>query len=125
MAHGCPVCHVAGNLLLKFWANGPIDDLMFHQYKLIVLVFIFLALQFLILSRARAEYRVFLLGVTYNEQSGEQQVLTSLDDQQYETYYKITPTQKTRIISHWMCRGRTDNFTPYCNSPVQSPVSAP
>jgi len=94
-----------------------------RRYKILVLVLIFLALQFLILSRAQAEYRVFLLGVTNDANTGEQQVLTNLDNLQYETYYKLTPDQKTRIIDHWMCRGRTDNFTPYCSKPVQSPVA--
>jgi len=96
---------------------------MVRQNKILVLILIFLALQFLILSRAQAEYRAFLLGVTYDATSGEQQVLTNLDNIQYESYYKITSTQKTRIIDHWMCRERTGDFTPYCNKPVQSPVS--
>jgi hypothetical protein len=97
---------------------------MFKRYKILVLVLIFLALQFLILSRAQAEYRVFLLGVTYDDTSGEQQVLSSLDNLQYDTYYKITSNQKTRIIDHWMCWGRTDDFKPYCDKPVRSPATA-
>ena len=91
---------------------------MVRHGKLLFLIIIFLALQVLILSRAQAEYRVYRLGVKYDDNSQEQQVLTTLDNIQFDTYYKITSTQATRIIEHWMCRGRTDNFTPYCEKPI-------
>jgi hypothetical protein len=89
---------------------------MARHYKIVFLVSVFLALQFFILAQAKAEYRVYKLGVTYNPAAGgvETEVLTTLDDQQYATYYKITSNQQTRLIDHWMCKGRTDDFKTYC-----------
>ena len=83
---------------------------------------------------AQAEYRVYKLGVKYhpkNPNDTEHQVLTTLDHLQYETYYKITSEQQTRLIKHWMCWGRTDLHAAYCPEPLslqkqdQSPNSAP
>ena len=90
---------------------------MFRNWVLI-LVLVFLALQFLILKTAQAEYRVYRLGVKYDQTQPEQEVLTTLDDIQYMTYYKVTPTQTTYIKKHWMCPGRTDGFKNYCTEPV-------
>lgn len=69
---------------------------------------------------AHAEYRVYRLGIKYHPEDPDEQeiqVLTTLDDLQYETYYKITPNQQTRLIHHWMCWGRTDDLKPYCPEP--------
>jgi len=91
---------------------------MVHRHKLIYLVVIFLALQFFIIAYAKAEYRVYKLGVTYEPGQSEIEVLTTLDDLQYETYYKVTANQTTRLIDHWMCWGRTNDFAPYCDKPI-------
>jgi hypothetical protein len=98
---------------------------MIRRHKLIYLVVIFLALQLLILSHAKAEYRVYRLGVTYEPGQGETEVLTTLDDQQYETYYKITANQQTRLIDHWMCWGRTNDFQEYCDKPINPQARIP
>jgi len=97
------------------------NAVMVRRNKILVLVLIFLALQFILLARAQAEYRVFILGVTYDSNSGEQEFVTTLDNLQYDAYYKFSPTQKTRIIDHWMCWGPTPYFKPYCDRPAQSP----
>ena len=85
---------------------------------------IFLALQLIILRRAQAEYRVYRLGVKLTDKSPEQEVLTTLDDIQYLTYYKASATTQVRLIQHWMCRGRTDEFKRYCPGPVLKTASA-
>jgi hypothetical protein len=73
-----------------------------------------------------AEYRVYRLGIKYDQkQKKEIEVLTTLDHIQYLTYYKITPTQETRLIEHWMCRGRTDEFKKYCTKPIASSPIVP
>ncbi|MDZ4677845.1 MAG: hypothetical protein SGI74_10100 [Oligoflexia bacterium] len=75
---------------------------------------------------SHAEYRVYRLGIKYDvNQKNENEVITSLDHLQYETYYKITPTQQTRLIEHWMCRGRTNDFAKYCAKPVIQPLDLP
>lgn len=84
-----------------------------------ILILLFLMLQFFILREAKAEYRVYKLGIKYNEkQKKELETLSTLDDQQFITYYRQTASQQTRIIDHWMCRGRTDQFTKYCAKPI-------
>ena len=93
------------------------------NYKLILLIIIFLVLQAFIIAQAHAEYRVYRLGVKYDEkQKKEDEVLTTLDHLQYVSYYKVTPTEQVRLIDHWMCRGRTDNFRKYCSKPI-TPVA--
>src|ERR1017187_8701851 len=84
-----------------------------------VLIFIFLALQLLILGQAKAEYRVYRLGVksTLNTKEKEKQVITPLDDIQYMGYFQVTNDQQTRIIEHWMCYGRTDHGLKPCRRP--------
>lgn len=74
-----------------------------------------------------AEYRVYRLGIMYTpKQKKEVQLLTTLDNIQYESYYKLTPTQQTRIIDYWMCRGDTSKFTRYCPKvPLKTPLRAP
>jgi hypothetical protein len=95
--------------------------------RLLVLVIIFLALQLIILTRAQAEYRVYKLGVKLADKAPEQEVLTTLDDLQYSTYFNTSPTQQVRLIQHWMCRGRTDDFKKYCPGPIAkvNPVTPP
>jgi hypothetical protein len=82
-------------------------------------VFWLLAFQLLAISSAVAEYRVYKLGVRYSANQQETEVLTSLDHLQYATYYRLTPNQQTRLIDHWMCRGRTSDFKRYCPKPVR------
>ncbi|MBK9294802.1 MAG: hypothetical protein IPM57_10250 [Oligoflexia bacterium] len=77
---------------------------------------------FLLTLPTLAEYRAYRLGIKYhpeNPDDEEKEVITSLDNYQYETYFKITPFQQTRIISHWRCKGRTDYHTPYCTDPKE------
>ncbi len=89
-------------------------------------LFHFLIFYILILTHpivSYAEYRVYRLGITYDDkQKKEIEVTTSLDHKQYETYYKVTAAQKTRLIEHWMCHGRTDGYAKYCSKPL-SPKS--
>jgi hypothetical protein len=90
---------------------------------------------------ARAEYRVFRLGIAPLAESTavtnarapasvsaagapadpaktkELEVITTLDQYQYLSYYHVPPTHRVRILDHWMCRGRTDLFKGYCKSP--------
>jgi hypothetical protein len=72
----------------------------------------------------QAEYRIYKIGVKYNEkQKKELEILTTLDDQQYVTYYRQTASQQTRLIDHWMCRGRTDEFKKYCAKAVPKKIT--
>lgn len=69
---------------------------------------------------AEAEYRAYRLGVRYHPEDKtepEVEVISNLDDLQYESYYKITLQQQTRIIRHWMCWGRTDYEKEFCPEP--------
>lgn len=81
-------------------------------------------LMLLFAASAGAEYRVYRLGIKYhpeNKNEKEIEIISNFDDLQYESYFRLTSTQQTRIIKHWMCWGRTDYQIPYCAEPKPSP----
>ena len=80
-------------------------------------LFCVLAITLFAASIARAEYRVYQLGVTYVPGEKEVVVLSTLDHLQYVSYYQITSNQATRLIDHWMCPGDTSSFKTYCANP--------
>ncbi len=89
-------------------------------------VFCFLALSLFIASVARAEYRVYQLGVTYGPADKEVVLVSTLDNYQYVTYYQLSPQQSTRLIDHWICLGDTSDFKAYCPNPkTLNPSAAP
>lgn len=71
---------------------------------------------------AQAEYRAYRLGIRYHPEDKnekEVEIISTLDDQQYESYYRRTTQQQTRLISHWMCWNRTDYEMPTCAEPLK------
>jgi hypothetical protein len=73
-----------------------------------------------VIETARAEYRVYKLGIKYSAaQQIETEVLSNLDHLQYATYHKIAQSQQIRLIDHWMCWGRTSDFKKYCPKPLR------
>jgi hypothetical protein len=83
--------------------------------------FIFIFAIFLLATSgfARAEYRTYKLGVRPKPDVKEKEavVYSTLDDQQYMTYYSVSGLEYVRIIQHWMCFGRTDQFKKLCGQP--------
>jgi hypothetical protein len=80
---------------------------------------------FFVYTQSFAEYRAYRLGVKYDEKTAEQEILTTLDDMQYVTYFNLTPNQKVRLIDHWMCWGRTDYLKAPCSRPSSTSLRAP
>jgi hypothetical protein len=114
-------------LYFHFGSSSVLDSTIISvmvKNRLLFLVIVFLALQFILLNSASAEYRVFLLGIKATPKAREVKVLSTLDDLQYQTYYKMAPAQETRLIDHWMCWGRTNDFKKLCSKPAINQAGA-
>jgi hypothetical protein len=108
-------------LYFHFGSRSVLDSTIISvmvKSRIVFLMIVFLALQFILLNSANAEYRVYLLGIKATPKSREVKVFSTLDNLQYQTYYKMSPAQETRLIDHWMCRGRTNDFKKLCSKPV-------
>ncbi|MGZ3774221.1 MAG: hypothetical protein ACXVCY_03900 [Pseudobdellovibrionaceae bacterium] len=44
-------------------------------------------------------------------------VESTLDPQQYRSYYPVASDEEISYIATWRCYGRTDNFLPHCPNP--------
>lgn len=81
---------------------------------------------------AKAEYRVFTLHIVDKSapQAGPltRQIETTLDPQQYITYYPLKSSERISYIETWRCPGRTDFFKSHCDNPRlldRSPATVP
>lgn len=88
---------------------------------------------------ASAEYRVFLLKISKKiappatnpspadtaPAPSEDRILEStLDPEQYRSYYPIKDDEQISYIDTWRCYGRTDGGAPHCPKPQRQPSSA-
>ncbi|MBC7420299.1 MAG: hypothetical protein H7328_06175 [Bdellovibrio sp.] len=71
---------------------------------------------------SQAEYRVFVLQLVNSKTNVVRQIQTTLDPEQYETYYPHSPDEKLTYVQTWRCRGRTDFLKPHC-TPPQKPLT--
>lgn len=79
---------------------------------------------FIVLSvTASAEYRVFTLHISNQDQSQVKQVQTTLDPKQYIGFYPLSAGQKISYVETWRCFGRTDFFKPHCENPRLQPAA--
>ena len=70
---------------------------------------------FFISLSAKAEYRAYQLAVVNSQTKASRLVEpTTLDHLQYYGYYNIQKVEYVKLISTWMCPGRTDEFEPIC-----------
>ncbi|MEK6774558.1 MAG: hypothetical protein AABY64_11490 [Bdellovibrionota bacterium] len=82
---------------------------------------------------AIGEYRVFLLKISKNPPATpvtpgapppEDKVFEStLDPEQYRTYYPVRPDEKISYTETWRCYGRTSGEIPFCPNPKRQPSS--
>lgn len=79
----------------------------------------------LLLSVAKAEYRVFELVIQNQNTNSERTITSSLDPLQYPGYYDLSPGEIVLYRDTWMCWGDTSYNKSYCKKPEpnQSPVS--
>jgi hypothetical protein len=73
---------------------------------------------FIISLTAQAEYRVFTLMI-HNEKTNEsRQFDSTLDPEQYKTFYPLNANETIVYIDTWRCKGRTSDFKQLCLKPV-------
>ncbi len=83
-----------------------------------------LAIIHLLVQLAVAEYRVFELVIT-NQSTGQERVeISTLDPNQYPTYYPIKAEETVTYRSTWRCRGNTSK-KPVCSKPETADRNPP
>lgn len=92
-------------------------------------------------TSALAEYRVFLLKISnkpapkpappttvpaeaQQPPPDSRLVESTLDHLQYRSYFSIPSDEAVTYVTSWKCRGRTDEFKPYCPNPKAAAQSA-
>ncbi|MCK6599026.1 MAG: hypothetical protein L6Q37_11730 [Bdellovibrionaceae bacterium] len=85
----------------------------------------------LLTTRAKAEYRVFLLkisqlevGNAMGEETTSRLVTSTLDPLQYRGYYTLKENEVISYVDTWMCKGRT-NSLPLCENPRSKSIEQP
>ena len=76
---------------------------------------------------AQAEYRAFELVITDSATGNERVQISTLDPNQYRTYYPVKYTETVQYRATWMCRGNT-SARPICSRPEEQdsqPVQPP
>lgn len=68
------------------------------------------------LESAHAEYRAYQLGIQ-SPSGAVKKVTSTLDANQYPTYFHVPSDHSILLLDHWMCWGRTSDFKPICTKP--------
>ncbi|AZZ36242.1 hypothetical protein CIK05_05365 [Bdellovibrio sp. qaytius] len=79
-------------------------------------VFLFV---FLISTNVFAEYRVFTLMITNSKTGENKQFDSTLDPEQYQTFYSLKADETISYTQTWRCKGRTSDFKPHCMQPAK------
>jgi hypothetical protein len=77
---------------------------------------------------AVAEYRAYRIAIRNSVTGAERMVVATLDPLQYPGYIPLRPNESASLAASWMCRSRSDWFTPTCPEPPRinkMPVNAP
>ena len=74
-------------------------------------VFIF---SLFITQLAAAEYRVFTLLIENKKANTTKTIDSTLDPDQYKTFYTLSPDEEISYIDTWMCKGYTGFLKPHC-----------
>ena len=72
---------------------------------------------FLLSSYASAEYRVFTLMITNTKTGENKQFDSTLDPEQYQTFYPLKADETISYTQTWRCKGRTSDFKVHCPQP--------
>lgn len=69
----------------------------------------------LLSTTAFAEYRVFTLQITNVKTNTNRQFDSTLDPEQYKSFYTLKQTEKIQYIDTWMCKGNTSGVYQLCS----------
>lgn len=81
-------------------------------HRIILILILIFPFEFL-----QAEYRAFLLQKKNMKTQFSQEFLSTLDPEQYQTYFPLLNDETLTYIETWRCYGRTDFFKPICQKP--------
>lgn len=88
-------------------------------------VFLFVFLLGLLLGHsAFAEYRVFTLMITNTKTGENKQFDSTLDPEQYLTFFTLKPDETISYTQTWRCKGRTSDFKSHCVQPEKREPSS-
>jgi len=65
-------------------------------------------------SMVFAEYRVFTLQITNTKTNTNRQFDSTLDPEQYKSFYTLKQDEKIQYIDTWMCKGNTSGVYQLC-----------
>lgn len=66
---------------------------------------------------ATAEYRVFTLMITNTKTGENRQFDSTLDPEQYQTFFTLKSDETISYTQTWRCKGRTSDFKSHCVQP--------
>lgn len=72
---------------------------------------------FLLAIKSFAEYRVFTLMITNTKTGDNKQFDSTLDPDQYITFYPLKSEEVIHYTQTWRCKGRTSDFKVHCAQP--------
>lgn len=72
---------------------------------------------FLLAIPTLAEYRVFTLMITNTKTGDNRQFDSTLDPDQYITFYPLKTDETIRYTQTWRCKGNTSGLKPQCPQP--------
>lgn len=72
---------------------------------------------FLVTIKSLAEYRVFTLMITNTKTGENKQFDSTLDPEQYITFFPLTSDEIIEYTQTWRCKGRTSDFKAHCVQP--------
>ncbi len=72
-----------------------------------------------------AEYRVFTLKITNTKTQISRTIKSTLDPEQYKSYYPLSNDEQISYVKTWRCRGPTRDFQALCESPMDPQITNP
>lgn len=72
---------------------------------------------FLVTIKSFAEYRVFTLMITNTKTGENKQFDSTLDPDQYITFFPLKQDEIIQYTQTWRCKGRTSDFKAHCVQP--------
>ena len=72
-----------------------------------------------------AEYRVFTLKITNTKTQISRTIKSTLDPEQYKSYYPLGQDEQISYVKTWRCRGATRDFAALCEAPLSPQMSTP
>jgi hypothetical protein len=74
---------------------------------------------------SQAEYRVFTLKITNSKTQVSRTIKSTLDPEQYKSYYPLNNDEQISYVKTWRCRGSTRDFQALCEAPLSPQLTTP